>query len=272
MDDLALARIAAALERLAPVPASDADPLAHDAYVWRGDRLAVAPRFRALPLGRLVGIDAQKEALVDNLARLGAGHAAHDVLLWGARGTGKSALVRSATAHVQAERPGALALVAVAGDQLASLPELFDLLAAVPRAFAIFLDDTGFDAAADARSLRSLLDGGVEARPPRTRLVVTANRRHLLPRDIAEQSSAINPRDAVDDQLALADRFGLSLGFHAVDQDGYLAIVAGHAAAAGLTFDPSDAVQWAARRGGRSGRVALHYVIELAGRAGRVLE
>ena len=262
-----LDRIAAALERLAPPPPPAADPLAHPAYAWRGDRL-VPIALAALPLDRLHGVERQRDALTGNLRRLAQGHAAHDVLLWGARGTGKSALAKSAVAAVQAEQP-ALALV-VATD-LAGLPTLFAALAAVPRPFAVFIDDVGVDAPGDARALRSLLEGGAEPRPGNARLIVTANRRHLLPRDMAEQASAINGRDAADDQLALADRFGLSLGFHALDQDGYLAIVAGYAAAHGLTFDAADALEWTQRRGSRSGRVAWQYVVELAGRAGRAL-
>ena len=265
-----LARIAAALERLAPPPPAAADPCAHPAFVWRDGVLAAARAFRPLPLALLHGVDAQKAALTDNLARLAAGHAAQDALLWGARGTGKSALVKAAVGHVQAAG-GALALVEVAADRLDTLPRLFDAIAGVPRAFALFLDDLGFDAAADARTLRSLLEGGAEARPGNARLIVTSNRRHLIPRDIREQESAINPRDAVDDQLALADRFGLSLGFHVVDQDAYLAIVRGYAEAHALPFDPADAVQWATRRGSRSGRVAWQYVVEVAGREGRAL-
>jgi len=150
-------------------------------------------------------------------------------------------------------------------------PALFAILAPVPRRFAIFLDDLGFDAAGDARALRSLLEGGAEARPANTRLVVTSNRRHLIPRDIAEQASAINPRDSVDDSLALADRFGLSLGFHAIDQDTYVEIVRGYAEAYRLAFDPAEAIAWATRRGSRSGRVAWQYVVELAGRLGQSL-
>ena len=261
-----LERIAAALERLAPAPPAPADPLAHPAYRWRGGTLAVARGFAPQPLAALIGIDRQKAALVENLARLAAGHAAQDVLLWGARGTGKSALVKSATAAVQATG-GALALVEVA--TLDDLPALFAALAPVPRAFALFADDLTFDHPAEARALRSLLEGGAEARPGNVRLLVTSNRRHLLPRDIAEQESAINPRDAVDDQLALADRFGLSLGFHVLDQDGYLAIVAACLAARDLPFDAADAVGWATRRGSRSGRVAWQYVVEVAGREGR---
>lgn len=263
-----LDRIAAALERLAPPPPVPADPLAHPAYIWRGDALSVARAFEPLPLALLHGVDAQRDALTGNLARLAAGHAAQDVLLWGARGTGKSALVKSAVAHVQAEG-GDLALIeAVSHD---TLPQLFAAIAPVPRAFAIFLDDLGFDAAGDARALRSMLEGGAEARPANARLLVTSNRRHLIPRDIAEQASAINPRDSVDDSLALADRFGLSLGFHVIDQDTYLEIVRGYVEAHGLRFEPADAIGWATRRGSRSGRVAWQYVADLAGRNGKAL-
>lgn len=265
-----LDRIADALDRLAPAPPPSADALAHPAYVWRGDTLIAARAFMTQPLARLHGIDAQKAALVGNLERLGAGHAAHDVLLWGARGTGKSALVKSAVADIQA-RGGGLALIEIGTPSLESLPELFARIAGVGRAFALFIDDLGFDTVSDARALRSLLEGGAEARPANARLVVTSNRRHLIPRDIAEQESAINPRDAVDDQLALADRFGLSLGFHVMDQEGYLAVVRNYAAAHGLPFDSADAVGWATRRGSRSGRVAWQYMVDLAGRSGRML-
>ena len=261
-----LDRIAAALERLSPPPAPAADPLAHPAYRWAGGVLAAARAFAPQPLERLVGIDRQKAALVDNLSRLAAGHAAHDVLLWGARGTGKSALVKSSVAAVQAKE-GKLALVEVAS--LADLPALFATLASVDRGFAVFVDDLGVDTPAEARSLRSVLEGGAEPRPANVRLLVTANRRHLQPRDIAEQESAINPRDSIDDHLALADRFGLSLGFHALDQEGYLAIVRGYAAAYGLTVDDGLAIRWATQRGSRSGRVAWQYITEVAGQAGK---
>ena len=268
MDDLA--RIADALERLAPPPPAAADPLAHPAYVWRDSVLVAARAFAPLPLELLHGVEAQKAALLANLERLAAGHAAQDVLLWGARGTGKSALVKSAVGAVQGAG-GALAIIEVAADRLDSLPALFDTIAEVPRAFVLFLDDVGFDAAADARTLRSLLEGGAEARPANARLVVTSNRRHLIPRDIHEQENAINPRDAVDDHLALADRFGLSLGFHVVDQPLYLDIVRGYAERYGLPFEPQDALLWATKRGSRSGRVAWQYVVDLAGRAAKAL-
>lgn len=265
-----LHRIAAALERLSPPPASPADPLASAAYVWRGHGLVAARDFAPLALDLLLGVDVQKAALLQNLGRLGAGQASHDVLLWGARGSGKSALVKSTVAAAQAAG-GALALVDVAGDAVPALPRLFTQLAGVARGFAVFLDDLGFETPAEARALRSLLEGGAEARPANVRLVVTANRRHLVPRDLDAEAAAANPRDASDDALALADRFGLSLGFPVIDQEIYLAIVAGYAVHHGLAFDAADALLWARQRGGRSGRIAWHYVVEVAGRAGRML-
>ena len=264
----ALERIAAALERLSPPPPPAADARAHPAYVWRDGVLAATRAFAPQPLDRLLGIERQKAALVDNLERLAGGRAAQDVLLWGARGTGKSALVKSAVGAVQAAG-GDLALVEVA--TLHQLPALFAVLAPVPRAFALFVDDLGVDDPGEARLLRSMLEGGAEPRPGNVRLAVTANRRHLQPRDIAEQESAINPRDSADDHLALADRFGLSLGFHALDQETYLAIVMAYAERYDLAFEPGEAVGWATRRGSRSGRIAWQYVVDLAGRMGRAL-
>ncbi|MCD2323137.1 ATP-binding protein [Sphingomonas sp. IC-56] len=266
-----LIRIADALERLAPVPQADADPHAHPAYVWRGGVLNVARAFRPLSLNMLRGVERQQHALRSTLERLSTGAASHDVLLWGARGTGKSALVKSLVAAIQADGRD-LALVEVAGTSIDTLPALFARLEKVKRAFAVFLDDLGFENAGEARVLRSLLDGGAEARPGNCRLIVTSNRRHLMPRDLAEQASAINPRDAVDDSLALADRFGLSLGFHAMDQALYLEVVESYAAAHGLSVDRQEAVEWATRRGSRSGRVAWQYVVEVAGRSGKPLD
>lgn len=263
-----LDRIAAALERLSPPPPAAADPQAHPAYVWRAGVLQAARGFAPLPLDMLIGVDRQKASLIANLRHLAKGYAAQDVLLWGARGTGKSALVKSAVAAVQGEG-GNLALVEVS--ELGGLPALFAALATIDRAFALFVDDLGFDVPAEARTLRSMLEGGAEPRPANVRLLVTANRRHLAPRDIAEQESAINPRDSADDHLALADRFGLSLGFHALDQEGYVAIVAAYAAIYDLEFEPDVAIGWATRRGSRSGRVAWQYIVDLAGRAGKTI-
>ncbi len=272
MTDETLSRIAEALERLVPPAAEPADPGAEPAYIWRGATLEAARHFAPLPLDLLTGIDAQKDAVLANSRRLARGAAAHDVLLWGSRGSGKSMLAKSAVAALQAEGED-LALVEVAPDRLDSLPALFALLEDAPRAFILFVDDIGFDGdAGAARALRSLLEGGAEARPANMRLYVTSNRRHILPRSMAEQDDPVNPRDARDDSLALADRFGLSLGFHAADQSDYLAIVSAYAKHFGLDFEDGDAIGWATRRGGRSGRVAWQYIVELAGRAGRSLD
>ena len=271
MNDDFLARIAAALERMSPPPPVPADPIAHPAYVWRDGALVATRAFAPVSLDLLEGVGPQKDALVGNMRRLAKGLPAHDVLLWGARGTGKSALVKAGVGQVQAEG-GALALIEIAADAIATLPALFATIADAPRAFVLFLDDLGFADGSEApRRLRSLLEGGAEARPGNARLHVTSNRRHIVPRDIAEQDSAINPRDVADDKLALADRFGLSLGFHVVDQPTYLAIVEGYARAHGLAFDPHAAIAWATLRGSRSGRVAWQYVVELAGQQGKKL-
>ena len=270
---LVLTRIAAALERIAPPVQPEADWLAHPAYLWdgrgaRGVAALVAPR-----LDLLRGIDQQKEAVVGNIARHAAGHAAHDMLLWGSRGMGKSALLRAGVLASQSASPDALALVQVAPDALSGLTGLFAQLGRIERPFLVYIDDLGFEDGdtSGPRQLRSWLEGGVEARPANVRLAVTANRRAIVSRHMSEQDDPINPRDAVDDKLALADRFGLSVGFHACSQDVYLAIIAGYAADLGLVFDSGDALEWASRRGARSGRIAWHYVTELAGRAGRKL-
>jgi len=167
-----------------------------------------------------------------------------------------------------------IAMVEVATDDLRSLAALFSLLEATSRPIILYIDDLGFDGdfGADARALRSLLQGGAAARGSHVRLYATSNRRHIVPRSMAEQDDPINPRDVIDDRLALADRFGLSLGFHALDQDAYVAIVTRYAARYGLAVEPVAAIQWATQRGSRSGRVAWQYVVELAGRAGRTLD
>ena len=275
MDDQAecLARIAAALERLAPPPQTASDWANAPAFVWDGLGTRAIASIEAPPLELLRGIDGQKATVAANVARLAKGHAAHDMLLWGARGMGKSALIRAAVAAAQ-EAGGDVALVQVSAGAVESLPQLIAQLADVARNFLVFIDDLGFAAEDDIalRQMRSWLDGGVDARPANVRLAVTSNHRAILPRDAAEQGDPIAPRDAVDDRLALADRFGLSLGFHNAGQDDFLAMLHGYAAHHGLTFDEADALEWAKRRGARSGRVAWHYMVELAGRAGRNLQ
>jgi len=269
MTDDILNRIAKAIERLAPPPHAAITPDAA-AYQWDGHALSEVAHFSPLSLNLLTGIDAQRDTLLTNTKRFAAGAAAHDALLWGARGSGKSALVKACVGAVQAEG-NTLALVEVASDHLDTLPRLFADLREWTRPTILFLDDLAFDEGlAPARALRSLLEGGAAARPDHIRIYATANRRHIVARDFAPPD-AINPRDASDDQLALADRFGLSLGFHACDQAQYLAMVAAYAEHLGLSHDPEDALLWARQRGSRSGRVAWHYAVELAGRVGRTI-
>ena len=263
-----LERIAAALERLAPPPPAPTDWLSAPAYIWGGERASAVPVLDALPLGTLHGIDAQSRALLDLCTRLASGAAAHDVLLWGARGMGKSALVRAAVADVQRDHPGALALVQLAPGTLPTFPALVAELTKQNRAFLLFIDDLGFgaDGRAEMLALRSLLDGGVAPRSAHIRLAVTANRRSIIERE--DTSAALHERDERDDALALADRFGLTLGFHPADKDTYLAILAGYTAPLGLAFDTEEAMTFAIQRGNRSGRTALQFAVELAGRAG----
>ena len=268
-----LARIACALERLTPAAPAGVDWHAAPAYVWAAAGARSVAELQAPALDLLRGIDTQKALVTGNVARLAAGHAAHDMLLWGARGMGKSALLRAAVAAAQAGTPEQLALVQIAPDALAGLTALFAALCPVERRFLVFIDDLGFEPgdSTGPRALRSWLEGGVEARPGNVRLAVTANHRAIVPRALSEQDDPINPRDVIDDKLALADRFGLAIGFHACSQDDYLAIVGGYCTAQGLAWDAAEALEWAKRRGGRSGRVAWQFVTELAGRSGQKL-
>ena len=266
-----LNRIADALQRLAPAETPASDWLSAPAYIWAGGTGRPLARIEAPRLELLRGIDRQKQEVRETIARLAAGHAAHDMLLWGARGMGKSAVIRAAVIEAQEAAPGCLALVQAGTDSLDTLPRLFAELGRVERNFLVYIDDLGFtESDTDGpRHLRSWLEGGIEARPGNVRLAVTSNRRAIVARQMSEQDDPINPRDAVDDRLALADRFGLALGFHACAQDEYLAIVRGYAEEYGLLLDEADALEWARRRGARSGRVAWHYTVELAGRAGK---
>lgn len=252
----ALQRIASALERLAPLLPPEADPEVGLAYRWDGARLLALADHAPMPAARFAGVDSQMAALRQNIAALARSNAAHDMLLWGVRGMGKSALIRSLAAEA------GVALVQAAGDQLASLPLLFQRLAAVPRPFLLFVDDLAF-AGTDpsVRLLRSVLDGGIAERPANVRMAVTSNHRHLVEREVGGDPR--HGRDVQDDQLALVDRFGLVLGFHTPDQDGYLEMVRRHTEADGLSFDPADAIAFALGRGSRSGRTAWHYRTEL---------
>ncbi|MGL4541662.1 MAG: ATP-binding protein [Polymorphobacter sp.] len=282
---LSLARIADALDRLAPYPVA-AGPVAagqiaagwgspEDAmhFVWSHHQLRAVSPARAQPLDCFKGVDAQKAILFENCRRLASGLPAHDVLLWGARGMGKSSLVKAVHASLCAG--GArLGLVQVARDDIAGLGDLFAQLAGRSLPMLVFADDLSFEAdERQYKALRSVLEGGIEARPENVRVIVTSNRRHLVARDHADaEAAAVSTRDMLDDRLALADRFGLSLGFHNCDQPTYLAIVAGYAATYGLQAAPAEALGWAMTRGSRSGRVAWQFIQELAGRDGVVLD
>ena len=270
MSEATLERIAVALEQLVPQPSIPAEAGA-PAYVWHKNALSPVAEFKPLPLSLLTGIDAQRDALVENGRRLANGHAAHDALLWGARGAGKSAVVKASIGALQAQGL-AITLVEIGADAIHDLPQVFDAVRSWKSAVIVFIDDLAFEGSDEAaRQLRSVLEGGASARPAHVRIYVTSNRRHILSRDMAEQNSAINPRDVVDDRLALADRFGLSLGFHVCDQDTWLAMVAAYARTLDLNYDPQEALTWATQRGARSGRIAWHYVVEIAGRAGKRL-
>ena len=268
-----LSRIADALERLSPPAPPETDWLAHPAYVWTGSSARAGPHLDAPALDLLRGIDDQKERVVTNVSRLAAGYAAHDMLLWGSRGMGKSAVLRASVRQAQTRHPGCIALVQVAQEALSGVTALFATLGRIDRRFLVFIDDLGFEESETSgpRLLRSWLEGGVEARPANVRLAVTSNRRAIVARSMSEQDDPINPRDVVDDRLALADRFGLSIGFHNCDQDAYLTIIAGYADEFGLKWESADALEWSRRRGSRSGRVAWQYVNELAGRAAKAL-
>lgn len=271
-----LKAIAEALERIAPhTPDWEVviEPHARS-FVWAHHSLRAVRPSRAQPLDCFRGVEPQKAALLENCRRLASGLPAHDVLLWGSRGMGKSSLVKAVHATLNAQG-STLGLVQVARDDIASLGDLFARLGDQSLPMLVFADDLSFEADEHQyKALRSVLEGGIEARPENVRVIVTSNRRHLVAREHAEAeaANAINARDVLDDRLALADRFGLSLGFHNCDQPTYLAIVAGYAATYGLRADPAAALEWAMTRGSRSGRVAWQFIQEIAGHDGVVLD
>jgi len=279
-----LERIAAALERLAPSAVERADFSAAGAFVWHPEPPHLKPVANvnrvALPL--LKGIDRSRDILIDNTNRFASGLPANNALLWGARGMGKSSLVKAVHAAVAAELPqGAapLKLIEIHREDIESLPALMGLLRGRGERFILFCDDLSFDAGdASYKSLKAALEGGVEGRPDNVVFYATSNRRHLLPREMLEneRSTAINPSDAVQEKVSLSDRFGLWLGFHNCSQDEYLAMVAGyieHFKIPAKTEEwRAEALEWATTRGSRSGRVAWQFVQDLAGRKGIKLE
>ncbi|QXM24958.1 ATP-binding protein [Elioraea tepida] len=282
-----LARIADALDRLAPPPPPPPDLSGSDAFVWQADphhadrgTLTPVPAVNAVPLSLLQGIERQRDTLLENTRRFARGLPANNALLWGARGMGKSSLVKAVHVAVNAETRelGGLALIEIHREDIRTLPALLRLLRGLPRRALLFCDDLSFDPGeTDYKSLKAVLEGGVEGRPPTVLFYATSNRRHLLPRDMIdnERASAINPGEAVEEKVSLSDRFGLWLGFHHCDQSTYFAMVEAYAAAYGLAVPPEElrrqAAEWSVTRGSRSGRVAWQFVQDLAGRLGVTL-
>lgn len=281
-----LARIAEALERLAPAHAPTADLGAADAFVWHAEGwLHPVSEVNRVDLKLIRGLDQQRDILLANTRQFAAGLPANNALLWGARGMGKSSLVKAVHAEVNREAVAkakpfpSLALVEIHREDTASLPRLLELLREQARRTIIFCDDLSFDAQDTSyKSLKAVLEGGLEGRPPNVVLYATSNRRHLMPRDMIEneRSTAINPSEAVEEKVSLSDRFGLWLGFHACDQDTYFAIVEGYAAHYGLDLPIDElrarANEWSVTRGARSGRVAWQFIQDLAGRLGQRLD
>ena len=271
-------RIAEALERLAPPPAPVPDLGAAQAFVWHvaPDRLQPVEKVNRVSLDLLKGIGRARDTLVANTLQFARGHGANNALLWGARGMGKSSLVKSVHAHVLEREPqSALKLVEIQREDLPSIGRLMAHLRMADARFILFCDDLSFSHDDQHyKSLKAVLDGGVEGRPENVLLYATSNRRHLMPRDMIEneRSSAISPSEAVEEKVSLSDRFGLWLGFHPCDQTEYLAMIDGYCTAYGLEIAPerlrAEAIEWQATRGSRSGRVAWQFFTDLAGREG----
>jgi predicted AAA+ superfamily ATPase len=270
-----LRRLADAVERLAGPPPAVNDWNAADCFVWAPARQHLQPvqRPNRVALALIRGVDRVRDILHENTVRFAEGYAANNVLLWGARGMGKSSLVKAVHEDVRRESGVSLKLVEVHREDIASLPVLLDLLKDTPHRVIVFCDDLSFDHDDTAyKSLKAALDGGVEGRPDNVLFYATSNRRHLLPRHMMEneQSTAINPSEAVEEKVSLSDRFGLWLGFHKCSQEDYLTMIDGYAAHFKLPLDRetlhAEALEWATTRGARSGRVAWQYIQDLAGR------
>ncbi len=271
-----LERIAAALERMSPAPAGAPDFTAVSAFVWHADpdRLVPVARVNRVDVELLVGIDRSRDTLLANTVQFAKGLPANNALLWGARGMGKSSLVKALHAKVHATHEG-LKIVEVQREDLPTIGRCLEMLRGRQERFIMFCDDLSFGHDdAHYKSLKAVLDGGIEGRPENVVLYATSNRRHLMPRDMIEneRSTSISPSEAVEEKVSLSDRFGLWLGFHPCDQDEYLAMIRGYCDAHNVAIDDatlrSEAIEWQATRGSRSGRVAWQYFIDLAGRRG----
>src|SRR6202051_3112873 len=278
-----LGRIAAALERLAPAALAAPDFAAAEAFVWypEGRRLAPVACVNRVEMALLKGIDRVRDLLLENTERFARGLPANNALLWGARGMGKSSLVKAVHATVNAApgrtepAPSRLKLIEIHREDIESLPDLMALTRGTPHRCIVFCDDLSFDAEDTSyKSLKAVLEGGIEGRPDNVVFYATSNRRHLMPRDMMEneRATAINPGESVEEKISLSDRFGLWLGFHRCSQDEYLAMVEAYVTRYGIAFGGEEltreALEWATTRGARSGRVAWQYVQDLAGRLG----
>jgi predicted AAA+ superfamily ATPase len=283
----ALERIATALERLAPAAPAAPRLAAADAFSWHPDgrQLVPVPKVNRVEMSLLKGIDRMRDVLVENTERFARGLPANNALLWGARGMGKSSLVKAVHASINAthgrreesgkDSDGLLKLVEIHREDIESLPDLMALMRGTPYRFIVFCDDLSFEAEDTSyKSLKAMLEGGIEGRPDNVVFYATSNRRHLMARDMVdnERSTAINPGEAVEEKVSLSDRFGLWLGFHRCSQDEFLAMVDGYLVHYRIAHPPEDirreALEWATTRGARSGRVAWQYVQDLAGRLG----
>ena len=276
MDDQALNRIADALERMAPAPLAAPDFDAASAFVWNvePDRLEPITQVNRVDLKLLVGINRSRDTLLDNTHRFAAGYKANNALLWGARGMGKSSLIKAVHGTLQNDHAD-LKLVELLREDMSSVARLLNHLRTAPYRFILFCDDLSFSHDDQHyKSLKAVLDGGIEGRPENVVFYATSNRRHLMPRDMIEneRSSAINPSEAVEEKVSLSDRFGLWLGFHPCDQDEYLAMIDRYCTAHGVPVTAeilrTEAIEWQATRGARSGRVAWQFFVDLAGRNG----
>ena len=272
-----LTRIADSLERLAPPPPAANDLSAADAFVWHADQKSFDPihSVNSLDLSLLKGIEQQSGTLLENTRQFANRLPANNALLWGARGAGKSSLVKSVHGEINEEKPGALALVEIHREDIPTLPALLTLIKAANRRTIVFCDDLSFDGEdASYKSLKAVLEGGLEGRPENVLFYATSNRRHLMPRDMIEneRSSAINPSEAVEEKVSLSDRFGLWLGFHNSSQDTYFSMIEGYIEHFGLDIMEEEwrpqAIEWSVTRGARSGRVAWQFLQDLAGRLG----
>ncbi|MDB2603707.1 ATP-binding protein [Planktomarina temperata] len=279
MSDAALIRIANALERMSPAPLEAPDFAEAEAFLWHTspDQLEPIAKVSRVDLDLLVGIDRSRDVLLENTLRFARGMSANNALLWGARGMGKSSLVKAVHAQINAQGLP-LKVVELQREDLPSVTRLLALLRGAPYRFLLFCDDLSFSHDDQHyKSLKAVLDGGIAGRPDNVIFYATSNRRHLMPRDMIEneRSSAINPGEAVEEKVSLSDRFGLWLGFHPCDQDQYLSMIEGYCTAHGVAVDPevlrAEAIEWQATRGSRSGRVAWQFFVDLAGRYGVVV-